>query len=179
MTDQAPIAAAEGLSKERLRTWLKILKATRRIEGELRERMRREAGTTLPRFDAMAALHRSEAGLTMSELSAALRVSNGNVTGLVDRLAGEGLARREAVEGDRRASRVRLTPEGRARFAALARRHEAWVDELLAPIGAEGLRVIQTRLARVADPASPGAAPPSPGPSGATPPGPAPRGPEP
>lgn len=149
MTDQGPVTSA--LSKERLRTWLKLLKATRGIEAELRERMRREWGTTLPRFDVLAALHRAEGGLTMSELSGTLRVSNGNVTGLVDRLAEDGLLRREAVEGDRRASRVRLTPEGRRRFIAMARLHEAWVDELLSPIGAEGLQVIRTRLARITD----------------------------
>ena len=149
MNDAGTIAGP--LSKERLRTWLKLLKATRGIEAELRERMRREWGTTLPRFDAMAALHRAEDGLTMSEISGALRVSNGNVTGIVDRLVEDGAARREAVAGDRRASCVRLTEEGRRAFEAMARVHEAWVDELLSPIGAEGLRVIQTRLARIAD----------------------------
>ena len=148
--------APGALSKERLRTWLKLLKATRGIEAELRERMRREWGTTLPRFDVMAALHRAPRGLTMSELSGVLRVSNGNVTGIVDRLAEDGALRREAVEGDRRASRVRLTEEGRAGFEEMARVHEAWVDELLAPIGAEGLRVIQTRLARITDPEAAG-----------------------
>ena len=149
MNDARTIAGP--LSKERLRTWLKLLKATRGIEAELRERMRREWGTTLPRFDAMAALHRAEGGLTMSEISGALRVSNGNVTGIVDRLVEDGAARREAVAGDRRASCVRLTEEGRRAFEAMAQVHEAWVDELLSPIGAEGLRVIQTRLARIAD----------------------------
>ena len=149
MNDAAAIASP--LSKERLRTWLKLLKATRGIEAELRERMRREWGTTLPRFDVMAALHRAEAGLTMGELSGTLRVSNGNVTGIVDRLAEDGVVRREAVEGDRRASRVRLTEEGRRAFEAMARLHEAWVDELLSAIGQEGLRVIQDRLSRITD----------------------------
>ena len=149
MTDAAPIASP--LSKDRLRTWLRLLKATRAIEGELRERMRREWGTTLPRFDVLSALHRAEGGLTMGALSGTLRVSNGNVTGIVDRLAEDGLVRREAVAGDRRASRVRLTAEGRAAFEAMARLHEAWVDELLSPIGREGLEVIRTRLARITD----------------------------
>ena len=42
--------------KLRLRLWLQMLKATRHIEAELRERLRLEHGTTLPRFDVMAAL---------------------------------------------------------------------------------------------------------------------------
>ena len=73
-------------SKERLRLWLRILSAQRVIENEVRERLRVEHDTTLPRFDVMAALYRNEEGLKMSELSGELRVSNGNVTGIVDRL---------------------------------------------------------------------------------------------
>ena len=53
----------------------------------IRDRLEREAAalrerfdTTLPRFDMMATLHRHPDGLTMSALSEALLVSNGNVT---------------------------------------------------------------------------------------------------
>ncbi|MCC2690355.1 MAG: transcriptional regulator, partial [Rhizobiaceae bacterium] len=41
--------------KERLRLWIRLLRASRTIEGELRERLRKEFDTTLPRFDVMAA----------------------------------------------------------------------------------------------------------------------------
>ena len=40
-------------SKARLRVWLRILKVSRMIERELRERLRVEFDTTLPRFDVM------------------------------------------------------------------------------------------------------------------------------
>ena len=53
-------------SKSRLRLWLRLLKASKQIETELRERMRRELDTTLPRFDVMAALSRNPSGLKMS-----------------------------------------------------------------------------------------------------------------
>lgn len=149
MNERATITSP--LSKERLRVWLRLLKATRAVEAELRERMRLTFGTTLPRFDMMAALARARDGLRMSELSAALRVSNGNVTGLVERLVADGWARREAVAGDRRASRVHLTAEGRRRFEEMAAIHEAWVDELLSPIGAAGLETILTRLGRITE----------------------------
>lgn len=154
MNDHAPLASP--LSKERLRTWLAMLKAVRAVEAELRERMRGSWGTTLPRFDVLAALHRAGRGLTMSELSGALRVSNGNVTGLVDRLVEDAMVRREAVEGDRRASRVCLTDEGRRGFAEMARLHETWVDELLSPLDGADLHVIRSRLARIAETAAQG-----------------------
>ncbi len=86
-------------SKARLRLWLRILSASRLIEAELRERLREDCDTTLPRFDVLAALYRSGDGLKMSELSGVLMVSNGNVTGIVDRLAIEGLVVRAAGGG--------------------------------------------------------------------------------
>src|SRR5262245_47708943 len=116
--------AATAVSKARLRVWLRILKVSRIIERELRERLRVEFDTTLPRFDVMAALYRAEKGRNMSELSGVLRVSNGNVTGIVDRLVADGLIVRVPVEGDRRAMIVRLTKKGRTDFAELAEAHE-------------------------------------------------------
>jgi DNA-binding MarR family transcriptional regulator len=123
--------AERSLAKDRLRLWLRLLKATRLVEGALRERMRAERGTTLPRFDVMAALYRAGEGLRMSDLSGVLMVSNGNVTGIVDRLEAEGLVERVAVAGDRRAVRVRLTARGREAFEDMAEEHEVWVDGLL------------------------------------------------
>ena len=146
-------ALPDAASKSRLRLWLRILSVSRMVEAELRERLR-VLDTTLPRFDVMAALHRAPDGLKMSALSTVLRVSNGNVTGIVDRLEAEGLAVRLPVEGDRRAMLVRLTPAGTAAFTALAARHEAWVNDLLGVVTAEEadhliqqMQAVRTRLA--------------------------------
>ncbi|MEL6452321.1 MAG: MarR family transcriptional regulator [Pseudomonadota bacterium] len=138
-------------SKDRLRLWLRLLKATRLIEARLRERLRSEFDTTLPRFDLMAALSRHPDGLKMSALSGVLRVSNGNVTGIVDRLTVERLVERVPVPGDRRAMVVRLTPAGQAEFARQAADHERWVDELLAGFSADEARRLATRLAALAE----------------------------
>jgi DNA-binding MarR family transcriptional regulator len=124
------------LSKARLRAWLQILKVSRKIEGELREKMRLEFGSTLPRFDVLAALYRERDGMRMSELSKSLMVSNGNVTGIVDRLVSEGLVVRVPVENDRRASIVRLTAAGEKDFAARALVHENWVSDLFSDLSA-------------------------------------------
>jgi len=136
MTAAAKVrTAAPPPSKQRLRLWLRLLRATRAIEVELRERLRRDFATTLPQFDVMAALARKEDGMSMTELSRMLMVSNGNVTGLIDRLAAEKLVLRQAPANDRRSYIVRLTSKGTSHFAAIAKAHEAWVDELLAKIG--------------------------------------------
>ncbi len=121
-------------SRQRLRLWIRLAHATRHVEGELRERLRREAGTTLPRFDVLAALNRADRAMMMTELSRFLMVSNGNVTGIVDRLVEDGLVIRTQKENDRRTTCVQLTKSGKAAFVTLAAAHETWVDELLAPI---------------------------------------------
>ncbi|MCR9127446.1 MAG: MarR family transcriptional regulator [Rhodobacteraceae bacterium] len=146
-----PDAPAEPDSKARLRLWLRLLRTTRTIEADLRENLRRDFATTLPRFDVMAALNRHRAGLKMSDLSGVLRVSNGNVTGIVDRLAQDGLAERVALAGDRRASVVRLTPRGLAEFARQAAAHETWIDRALGALDPGEAARMAGELARLAD----------------------------
>ena len=138
--------ATEPLSKARLRLWLKLLKATGGIEAEVRRRLRDEFGSTLPRFDVLSALARHPDGLKMSEISALLRVSNGNVTGIVERLVEDRLAQRVAVPGDKRAQRVRLTPLGRTTFAEHAAIHEAWIDDLLGRVDAPTVAALSRAL---------------------------------
>lgn len=141
-----PDQDAETPSKERLRLWLRFLKASRTIEATLRENLRKEFETTLPRFDVMAALSRFDEGLKMSQLSGVLRVSNGNMTGIVDRLAEDGFLIRVPVPGDRRASLVRMTRRGSEEFARQAAAHEAWVDEMLSDFSPNESRDISLRL---------------------------------
>jgi len=132
-----PKPRLEPASKLKLRLWLRLLGASRAIEIDLRKRLRARFGVTLPRFDVMAALARKDAGMTMTELSRYLMVSNGNVTGIIDRLVREGLVMRLADEQDRRATFVRLTPKGAQQFQTMAKAHEQWVSEILAGCGRE------------------------------------------
>ncbi len=115
-----------------LRVWLRLLTCATMIDGHVRRHLRREFGTTLPRFDLMAQLDRAPDGLTMGELSRRLMVSNGNVTGLVGRLVGEGMVERRTAPGDRRSQIVRLTAEGMRTFDRMAPAHQIWIEELLA-----------------------------------------------
>ena len=124
----------EADSKARLRLWIRLLDASRSVESVLRENMRTQFDSTLPRFDVMAALDHFPKGLKMSELSKELRVSNGNVTVIVERLVENGFVVREAVLGDRRAMRVRLTKKGEDEFHTQAKVHETWVSDLLADV---------------------------------------------
>jgi DNA-binding MarR family transcriptional regulator len=139
----------ETLSKRRLTLWIRLLRTTRLAESELREFLRVEHGSTLPRFDVMAALHRSGSELTMTELSRMLLVSNGNATAVVDRLVKDGLVVRRASETDRRIVKVALTDDGRHRFAELAADHEARVDALFAGVSSSDLDALDELLHRM------------------------------
>lgn len=150
MNRKIQVRPSEEGSKQRLRLWLRLLGVTRKIEAELRERMRTEFDSTLPRFDVMAALSRHPQGLRMSALSGVLRVSNGNVTGIVDRLAEDGLVVRVPVAGDRRATLVRLTARGAEVFTRQAAEHEAWIDAMLSELSPEEARNYAMRLRTLA-----------------------------
>lgn len=121
-------------SKGSLRLWLRLLSCSMVIERRMRTRLEEEFASTLPRFDVLAALERQPDGLTMSQLSAALLVSNGNVTGIVNRLIEERLVVRTVESGDRRVATVRLTRKGREAFQRMARAHEEWLDTAFADL---------------------------------------------
>ncbi|WP_342591911.1 MarR family transcriptional regulator [Jiella sonneratiae] len=138
----------EDLSNHRveLRLWLRLLTCANLIEAEIRRRLRETFDTTLPRFDLMAQLERAPDGILLGELSRRMMVSNGNVTGLVERLVQEGLIERQVSERDRRAALVRLTARGAETFAAMARAHSDWVAELLAGLPIEDQKALWSRL---------------------------------
>ena len=133
-------------SKARLRLWIRLLRVSRLIESAARERLKSQFNATLPRFDVMAALFRQPDGMLMSEISRFLMVSNGNVTGIVDRLVSDGFVVRSQRNGDRRTSFISLTRKGRAMFAEMAAAHEKWVDELLGSVSARDADQLSAKL---------------------------------
>ncbi|MDR5683834.1 MAG: MarR family transcriptional regulator [Armatimonadota bacterium] len=132
-----------------VRLWLRLLTCTNLITAEIRRRLRRRFGTTLPRFDLLAQLERNPRGLRMGELSRRMMVTTGNVTALVDRLEAEGWIRRRADPQDRRSVLVHLTPAGRRAFARMARTHEAWIVELFSDLSGEDIETLHALLGRL------------------------------
>ena len=127
----------QGRSKQLLRLWLKMLGCESRIENNLRSRLRDSFGVTLPQFDVLAKLDYMQQPLTMTELSNQLMVSNGNVTGVVDRLVREGYVQRTSSPDDRRVQLIQLTDAGRDLFSEMAIQHESWIEELFEQLGPE------------------------------------------
>ena len=132
-----------------LRLWLRLLTCTQLIEHQVRDGLRTQFDTTLPRFDLMAQLERVPQGLKMHELSSRMMVTRGNITGITNQLVTEGLVARVDVVGDKRACRVRLTPKGRRQFNALAREHEGWIVQAFAGLGEKDIAALHKLLGRV------------------------------
>jgi DNA-binding MarR family transcriptional regulator len=143
---EARLSAGDHLS---LRLWLRLLSCSTDIESQIRKRLRAQFGMTLARFDTLAQLHRHPQGLGMNALSRCLMVTGGNVTGLTDELAKEGLVQRTPDPDDRRAFRVSLTDAGRLAFERAASVHEAWVVELLGGLSPADQRQLHELLGRL------------------------------
>jgi DNA-binding MarR family transcriptional regulator len=131
-----------------LRLWLRLLTCTTLIEGEVRSRLRDSFDVTLPRFDLMAQLDKAPNGMTLGELSQRMMVSNGNVTGLAERLVAQGLLERRTSPNDRRAQLVNLTAEGRRAFRTMARTHEDWIAQIFDGLSADDTEQLMRLLAK-------------------------------
>ena len=132
-----------------LRVWLRLLTCANLIERRVRRRLRESFEVTLPRFDLLAQLERAPDGLTMGELSRRLMVTSGNVTGLIERMASEGLVERTVAASDRRVQLVRLTPAGRSTFHAMTPVHESWIAAMMAGLGRKEMATLYALLARL------------------------------
>ncbi|TCL71485.1 MarR family transcriptional regulator [Rhizobium sp. BK251] len=133
-------------NKQELRLWLRLLSTTKLISQEVRRRLRSEFGATLPQFDLLAQLYREPEGLRLGELSKRTMVTNGNITGLIERLEADGFVRRETPDDDRRVTVARLTDEGKAIFSRMAEAHESWLRDLMADVDPATIRTILAEM---------------------------------
>lgn len=132
-----------------LRLWLRLLTCTNLVEQSIRASLRKDFASTLPRFDLLAQLERTESGLRMSELSRRMMVTGGNITALTEQLAQENLVERVIDEEDRRVTTVKLTRTGRRRFAEMARAHEHWIGELTAELDTDDIAALFELLGKL------------------------------
>jgi DNA-binding MarR family transcriptional regulator len=145
---ETKVVERPGDHKGDLRLWLRLFSCKTLIETEIRRRLRDSFEMTLPRFDLMAQLDKTPSGMRLSELSQRMMVSNGNITGLVDRLVEQRLLDRQTAPDDGRAQLVKLTPEGRRSFRAMAAAHEAWIAELFAGLSSGEIETLMRLLGK-------------------------------
>lgn len=110
-------------------------------------------------FEICIRLYRSpQQTMRMSDLAVQTGISPSGLTRAVDRLAGEGLVRREHCPEDRRGTYAVLTEEGARRMAAALERHEAEIDRLCALFSAEEEAALGELLERMRNAVNPEAA---------------------
>ncbi len=131
MADSLP---ADAQSSQSLRLLIRLLRCTQAVKTQFRVRLDEEFGTTLAKWDMVATLARQANGVTMSQLSKVLMVSNGNVTQVVDRLVEDRLVIRKVNAADRRSATVHLTHKGWEFFESVAGANRRWMDQMLAGI---------------------------------------------
>lgn len=100
-------------------------------------------GLTPGQFDVIAELEGTE-GLTCAQLSEHTLTTKGTLTGVLDRLEHRGLVERGQVGGDRRVTRVKLTPKGMDLFHQVFPAHA----EFMRPFFSQALNVSEVQVAK-------------------------------
>ena len=121
------------------RLWLQLLSLHGERFASLKSRLSSAFGLSLAKFDVLAQLARYRDGIALGQLSQNLKVSGGNVSGLVQRLLADDLISKEMSSEDRRSFIVRLTPKGEALFRKAADVHKRHLSERLESIPAPEL----------------------------------------
>ncbi|HYM38256.1 MAG TPA: MarR family transcriptional regulator [Nitrospiraceae bacterium] len=106
---------------------------------------------TPSQFDVIATLGDTD-GMTCAELSNATLVTKGTLTGVLDRLVAKGLIKREAIPGDRRCTRIKLTEKGDALFRKVFAAHIAHIRPFFErALSQKDVEQIRTLLLRIRD----------------------------
>ena len=96
-------------------TFVKLVRTLQRMERRLEQTLEPH-GLSSPQFDILATLSFEE-GITQQELAGRLLVTKGNICSMIDRMEHTGWVERRPDPEDRRANRMYLTVEGRARLS--------------------------------------------------------------
>jgi DNA-binding MarR family transcriptional regulator len=144
----SPAVSRIGAGEVAVSAWVRMLECHQRMLAALRDELLPEC--TMARFDLLATLDRSD-GQTLAQLSRALLVTAGNLTGLVDRAARDGLVVKRSDAHDRRVSRVYLTRKGRTLVQQLVPRHARAVQRTLSPLSAQEQGDLRRILGKLRD----------------------------
>jgi DNA-binding MarR family transcriptional regulator len=90
-----------------------------------------EVGITESQLEALRLLV-NNGPMLMRKMSDAMLVTPSNVTGIVDRLEEKHLVRRTQGRGDRRATIIEITPEGKSLYERVSKKKEYMVQKALA-----------------------------------------------
>jgi DNA-binding MarR family transcriptional regulator len=146
------VAADEGASIEtnrqkiETRIWLQILALENAVFSRLNGALLGGFGLSVAKFEFLAQVDRYPEGVSLGQISSNLKVSSGNVSGLVRRLLADDLITKTMSPDDRRSFIVRFTPKGRDVFAEANRVHAATLSACFGDISNDDLEQSLARL---------------------------------
>lgn len=130
-----------------LNLWVKLARATASF-GKLSTENIRFFGLTEPQFAALECLGHL-GPLKLSDLSRKMLVSSGNITCVIGNLEKNGLAIRSRSLDDKRATYVRLTPEGKKMFDEVFVRHAKFIQDTASVLSAKEQRTLAELLKKL------------------------------
>ncbi len=102
-------------SQERwMPAWLSFVRTHSRLWDRVEAQMRKEHGLTMARYDVLAQLVNAGGRLGLSDLAAAILLSQSGVSKLLDRMERDDLVRREPDPRDARSAFATITARGRS-----------------------------------------------------------------
>ena len=143
----AAAEAAEAAAGQALRSYVKLLRATRSVTAAV-DPLLAASLLTMTQFGVLEAiLHKGP--LTQRELGRKVLTSAGNMTDVVDKLEHRRLVRRVRDPADRRLVRVELTESGEVLIRALFPRHAADIARAMGGLDAAELALLGDLLRRL------------------------------
>lgn len=112
-------------------------------------RMRGEGVLSLARLEVLRVVDSAPTGARVQDVATGVGTSIAAASRLLDRLAGDGLIRREQDPGDRRSVRSMLSAQGRDAVAVAQERFEAALDTVLAAADIEAIASATAALGRL------------------------------
>lgn len=125
--------------------------------NQLDRKLEATHGLSLRWFEPMRIVSLAEnEHLQVNEIAEALIITVGGTSKLVDRISDAGYFRREPDPGDRRVSRVVLTPAGKRKLASASKTHREELERLIAgTLDATERRQLGTLIGRLLEPNRP------------------------
>lgn len=97
-----------------MQSWLALVRTHTRLWEQVQAQMRRDSGLTMARYDVLTHLDMADGRLGLTELAAAILLSQSGLSKLLDRMEAAGLVRRDPDPRDARAAFAAITPRGQA-----------------------------------------------------------------
>jgi DNA-binding MarR family transcriptional regulator len=101
-------------------------------------------GLTVPQF--MILRYATPEGVPLNIISARMLCDGSNLTGIVDRLAAEGLVERTIDQHDRRVRLIRITPKGTEKLRGIGPRHHATISSRIRALPADQVEQLRNIL---------------------------------